>query len=357
MELDKLGWNLALKGRFDQISGNGDFPARVSFASRGHWRLLGEGGEFWATLSGRARGDGELQYPVVGDWVSAQRAGDGVAVITGVCERLSVIERGAPGGRKRGADHFQGGQVIAANVTKSFLVCGLDRDFNPRRIERYTALSWGGGVTPVVLLNKADLCEDVCRAELEARTAAPGAEVVVLSALDRTGVEAVRALIATCDTVCLLGSSGAGKSTLLNALIRDEVKSTGSVSDATGKGRHTTTDRELFLLPGGGVVIDTPGLREVALGGGSGISDAFPEIAEIGADCRYHDCTHTSEPGCRVKLAVEEGRISPERFESYAKLLREARFRQCAEDRTQAAAEKQKWKAVSKDIKRFYLMK
>lgn len=357
MELEKLGWNQAHRDSFGKNSGHGRFPARVSFASRGHWRLIGEEGEFWATLSGRMRGQSGMPYPVVGDWVFAQAAGEGVAVIEGVFERTSVIERAASGGRKRGEDHFQGGQVLAANVTKSFLVCGLDRDFNPRRIERYAALSWGGGVTPIVLLNKTDLCENVGGAELEARMAAPGADVVLLSALDRTGVEAVRALIEPGDTVCLLGSSGAGKSTLLNALLKEEVKPTGQVSEASGKGRHTTTDRELFLLPGGGVVIDTPGLREVALGDAGGIPDAFPEIAELGARCRYHDCTHTSEPGCEVKLAVEEGRISPERFESYAKLLREARFRQRAEDSTMAAAEKQKWKAVSKAIKRFYLMK
>lgn len=355
MELEKLGWNQAFKNKFAQNSSTGDFPARVTFASRGHYRLAGEGGEHWAGLAGKLRGDGGAPHPVVGDWVRAREVGEGVAVINGVLTRESSISRGAPGSRKSGKTP-SGEQVIAANVTKSFLVCGLDRDFNPRRIERYAAISWGGGVTPAVLLNKADLCDDAAGPELLARTAAPGVEVVVLSATDRAGVEIVRALIGPGDTVCLLGSSGAGKSTLLNALLNGEVKATGAVSGATGKGRHTTTDRELFLLPGGGMAIDTPGLREVALGGESSVEDAFPEIAGQGG-CRYPDCTHTVEPGCRVRLAVEEGRIAPERFESYLKLQREARFRERAADATLAVAEKKKWKAVSKAVKRFYLMK
>lgn len=330
------------------------FPARVSFASRGRWKIIGEGGELMASLSGRARHEDGAFTPVVGDWVSARDAGEGLAVIYEVMPRLSELSRASPGGRSSREGVSHGRQALAANVTKSFIVCGLDRDFNPRRIERYAALSYGGGVTPVVLLNKADLCDDPATRVHEASLAAPGAEVLSLCATDGSGVDVVRGLIEAGDTVCLLGSSGAGKSTLLNALLKFELRETSAVSEATGKGRHTTTDRELFFIPGGGLIIDTPGLREVGVAFGDGLLETFPEIEEFSLLCRYGDCSHTGEPGCAVAEAVAEGKISRARWESFLKLKKESEFRRRAGDSSFAAVEKRKWKTISKEIKRFY---
>lgn len=355
MELQNLGFTRACQDYFALFSGDeGLFPARVSFASRGHFRIIGETGDFMASLSGRARNGVSAFIPVVGDWVAARDAGEGLAVIHEVMPRVSVLSRTSPGGRRSREGMSQGTQALAANVTKSLIVCGLDRDFNPRRIERYAALSYGGGVSPVVLLNKADLCADAASAAHEAALAAPGAEVLTLSALDGSGVEVVRSLIGPMDTVCLLGSSGAGKSTLLNALLNDERRETSAVSGSTGKGRHTTTDRELFFLSGGGLIIDTPGLREVGVAFGDGLLETFPEVAEFSLSCRYADCSHAGEPGCAVTEAVAEGKISRERYESFLRLKKESEFRQRAGDSSFAAVEKKKWKAISKEIKRFY---
>lgn len=354
MELKELGWNKPCEEFLASIpKGGGARPFRVSFASRDIWRLVGEEGERMAALSGRFRFDGGEGFPVVGDWVLALVAEDGLATIQRVMPRQSELARTSAGGRKGREGQSHSSQPLAANVTKSLIVCGLDRDFNLRRIERYIALSYGGGVQPVLLLNKVDLCPDPDAALGEAATVAPGVEVVPLSALDGSGVEVVRSLIGPGDTVCLLGSSGAGKSTLLNALLSEAARETSAVSHATGKGRHTTSDRELFHLPGGGLIIDTPGLREVGIGG-EGLDEAFPEIGDLAAHCRFSDCSHTGEPGCAVAEAVEEGRIPPERWESYLKLSKEAEFRRQAGDSSLAAVEKRKWKTVSKDIRRFF---
>jgi ribosome biogenesis GTPase len=244
-----------------------------------------------------------------------------------------------------------GEQVLAANVTASLIVCGLDRDYNPRRIERFIALSYGGGVQPFVLLNKADLCADASEKAAEIERLSPGVPVLPLSAFVPSDVARVRGLLHPGDTVCLLGTSGAGKSTLLNALSETPVQNTLPMSTATGKGRHTTTHRELFVLPGGLIVIDTPGLREVALGAGADLEQTFPEVERLAAHCRFRDCTHEGEPDCAVAAAVERGELSGERWESFQRLQREMRHQQHAADPILAAKEKARWKMIHKSLK------
>jgi ribosome biogenesis GTPase len=283
-------------------------------------RVLVEGREADALVRG--------EYPVTGDWVEARWIGPDLMLIEEIEERRSWIAR-------RAAGRAGGSQVLAANVDIAFIVCGLDGDFNVRRIERYLAIAYEGGVRPVVVLNKADIGDAV---------QVPAPEVLVASALTGAGVGAVEALLTPGVTAVLLGSSGAGKSTLLNRLIDSERQKTSAVRESDSRGRHTTTSRELILLPNGAAVIDSPGIREIQLlVGEDAIDDVFDEIATLAAECRFGDCTHSSEPGCAVR-----GQVPEDRLESFHKLQREG------ERLNGERTEKQRWRAIHKATRRLY---
>ncbi len=351
MELETLGWNAQWEESAQQLLIEPNlFPARVAFAARDRLRLLGLRGETPAVLSGRARR--AFSPPAVGDWVMAAEAAGGGAVIHAVLPRRSRLARGEAD-RRRGDEAAVTEQVLAANLDWVLVVCGLDRDYNPRRIERYVTLAWSGGGQPVVVLNKADLRPDVDLVVAAVAALAPGAPVLAVSAWSGEGMEEVRRLLAPGGTACLVGSSGAGKTTLLNRLLDGEIQATAATSASTGKGRHTTTRRELFVLPGGGVVIDTPGLRAVGLDLAEGGLDAtFAEIAELAQGCRFRDCRHEGEPGCAVAEAATNGQIDPGRWESYQRLGREMRYRQLAADAGPASAERKRWRPVRKEARR-----
>ena len=243
-------------------------------------------------------------------------------------------------------------QVIAANVDVAFLVAGLDHDFNPRRLERYVVAVWESGATPVLVLNKADLGERVEERQAEAAAAAPGVAVVALSARERTGLETLGAWLEPGCTVALLGSSGAGKSTLVNALLGEDRQATGEVREDDSRGRHTTTRRELIVLPGGALLIDTPGLRELQLWSGEeSLAGAFPDVEALAASCRFRDCRHAGEPGCAVRAAVESGALEEARFESWVKLQRELRWLDARQDQRARAEQEARWKAIAKSMK------
>ncbi|MBI5443954.1 MAG: ribosome small subunit-dependent GTPase A [Deltaproteobacteria bacterium] len=276
----------------------------------------------------------------------------GTAAVHAVLPRRNRLARGETD-RRRGDDSITSDQVLAANLDRVVIVCGLDRDYNPRRIERYVTLAWSGGIEPALVLNKADLRTDVDRLVAETEVLAPGSPVFAVSARGGEGVEAVRRLLRHGVTACLVGSSGAGKSTLLNRLLDSETQATATTSGTTGKGRHTTTRRELFILPGGGAMIDTPGLRAVGLDlAGEGLEATFAEIAELALGCRFRDCRHEGEPGCAVQAAAEDGRLDAVRWESYRRLGREMRYRQLAADAGAAAAERKRWRWVHKEVRR-----
>lgn len=351
MELETLGWNAQWEESAQQFLSEPDtFAARVVFAARDRLRLLGQYGDTAAVLSGRARRS--FPFPAVGDWVVAAATPGGAAVVQAVLPRRSCLAR-SESDRRRGEEAAFTEQVLAANLDRVLVVCGLDRDYNPRRIERYVTLAWGGGAQPAVVLNKADLLPDPGRVAEEVEALAPGATVLAVSAASGQGVNAVRRLVAPGLTACLVGSSGAGKSTLLNRLLGAEAQATAATSAATGKGRHTTTRRELFLLPSGGLIIDTPGLRSVGLDLAEEALDAtFADIAELARDCRFRDCRHGGEPGCAVEAAAADGRLDPGRWEGYRRLGREMRYRQLASDAGAAAAERKRWRPVHKEIRR-----
>jgi ribosome biogenesis GTPase / thiamine phosphate phosphatase len=285
-------------------------------------------GEAGASVSGRLRRaieEGEAERPAVGDWVGLRplaegREGQGdERVVEQVLPRRTTIARRAAGRAIRR-------QVVAANVDVVLIVCALGRDVNPGRIERFVAIAWGGGARPVLLLNKVDLFDDPSAPLARARRAAAGADVHLVSALTGQGLEAVEPLLAPGSTLVLLGTSGAGKSTLANRLLGQAEASTGELR-GDGKGRHTSTHRQMFLLPQGAVLIDTPGLREVGLwSGDEGLSRAFEDVAELAGACRFGDCRHEGEPGCAVEVAVERGEVDAGRVEAWRRLLREQAF-------------------------------
>jgi ribosome biogenesis GTPase len=330
-----------LCGRFEQEAARyaGLFLARVIGQHRGRYRLVSGEGELAGAVSGRLRyGAGySADFPAVGDWVMADRADDraGVAIIHRILGRKSLFMRKAAGTKAGGS------QVIAANIDTVFICMSLNADFSLRRLERYLTIAWDSGATPVVVLTKADLCAglgaDLGQKLDEVASVAMGAAVAACSAEDPGGLDAVRAYIRPGKTIACIGSSGVGKSTLVNSLAGEKLLATNEIREHDGKGRHTTTRRELVLLPNGGIVIDTPGMRELAVFSGD-LARAFGDIEELAARCRFGDCSHSAEPGCAVRQAIENGELSQKRFENWLKLGRETLYdglnsRQCENEK------------------------
>jgi len=282
-----------------------------------------------------ARSVASTDLPVVGDWVAVLVPKDLDAeapLIEAVLARTSAISRTDAGKTSEV-------QVLAANIDTVFVVHPIADAPNPRRIERELSVAWDSGAVPVVVLTKEDLSEDAAAAQAAVEAVAPGTDVLVTNALDGEGVEALRSYLTGHRTAVLVGPSGAGKSTLLNALMGEELQETREVRVSDGRGRHTTVARQLFPLPGGGLLIDTPGLRAFGFTGSeAGITAAFPDIDEAAEGCRFRDCTHHDEPGCAVRAAVEAGTIAPERLASYHKLMGEA---QAATEKTEVRARAQ----------------
>jgi ribosome biogenesis GTPase len=279
----------------------------------------------------------------------AVRHAERKGVIRAILPRKSSFSRKAAGGPTQE-------QVVSANVDTVFLVSGLDggRNFNLRNIERYITVAWNSGAQPVIVLNKADLCDDVPSSIYEADLAASGVPVHAVSAVTGWGLDALNAYITGGDTVALLGHSGVGKSAIINALLGEERQPVGTVRSSDRRGRHTTTRRELILLPAGGAVIDTPGMREIQLWGEESVlRDAFDDIEGLAGNCRFADCRHGSEPGCAVRAAIKRGDIEDARFQSYLRLKRELRYLEARRNDRARIEEKERWKKISQWARRF----
>ncbi len=345
MKLESLGYSSSFEEAFRAVSGDGLVPGRVAAGHTHVYRVLVEEGELLAEVSGRLRHEarGPQDFPAVGDWVAlVPRSDEGRATIHAVLPRRSAFVRRAAGEREEA-------QVLAANVDTVFLVAGLDGDFNPRRVERALVLAWESGALPAIVLNKADLAPDVESRRREMEAAASGVPVLVVSARDGSGLEALQPYLAPGRTIALLGSSGVGKSTLANRLLGGERLRTSAVRPHDQRGRHTTTHRELVPLPGGAILLDTPGLREIQLwAGDDALAAAFSDVAALARRCRFRDCRHQGEPGCAVQSAVASGALAEERLESHHKLERELRHRRTREDAGLQQAEKARWKAIHK---------
>jgi ribosome biogenesis GTPase / thiamine phosphate phosphatase len=323
MSLIDLGWNSYFACCWEVCGESGWTPARVVSQQRGLWRVAGEFPECWAEASGNLRGEADAggDWPAVGDWVAIEiLQGGGRPQIRKVLPRRSKFVRKVAGRRIEE-------QVIAANVDTAFVVMGLDGDFNVRRLERYLAQCWQSGAKSVVVLNKTDNCDDVATRVAEVEEVAAGVPIAAVSALTGKGLDALLCFFARGQTIVLLGSSGVGKSTLVNYFLRREAQAVQTVRDGDSRGRHTTTRRELFPLPGGALLIDTPGLRELQLWeAADGVERVFADIEELASQCRYSDCGHTSEPGCAVQAAIADGRLDADRLENRRKLEREQEF-------------------------------
>jgi ribosome biogenesis GTPase len=321
--------------------------ARVAIAQRDLYYLYTEDGSAHAELSGRLyyRTPGRSSFPVTGDWVAARIVGPEQALVEAVLPRRTCLSRRAAGSRDEE-------QPLAANVDVVFLVCGLDGDFNLRRLERYLALVATSGASPVVVLNKADLCADLAGRIAETAAIGRSAPVVAASTLDPHGLDALRRFLTPGATVALLGSSGVGKSTIANRLLDEERFRTGEVRTWDSRGRHTTVRRELTPLPHTGALIDTPGMRELQLWAGPESVDAvFADITAIAENCRFRDCTHSGEPGCAVAAALDRGQVDTDRWASFQKLRAEAEWHEAMADPLAALERKRKWKAIHKQAR------
>ena len=250
---------------------------------------------------------------------------------------------------RKAAGQGQIPQIVAANVDVAVLAAALTPDFNPRRLERYLAIAWQSGARPLVVLTKADLCEDVDAAVDATRALAAGVDVLAISSTTGEGLADLAGRLLPGETAVLVGSSGAGKSTLVNALAGEARMAVGEVREDDGRGRHTTSHRELILLPSGALILDTPGMRELGLmDADEGITATFDDIDSLAEQCRFHDCGHTNEPGCAVQAALEAGALDPHRWRNYQKLQREAAFSDRKEDRAARSAERRKWVTIAK---------
>lgn len=296
--------------------------ARVTQQHRELYRVISEYGEIEARVSGKYayKADGQIGFPAVGDWVMIEFTDESAnsAIIHNILQRKSVLARQAAGAESAG-------QIIAANIDTIFICMSLNADFNLRRIERYLTIAWDSMATPVIVLTKSDLCDDLPQKLHDIAEVNMGADVVICSSQNGNGYEEINSYIGKGRTVAFIGSSGVGKSTIINKLMGQDVLATKTIREDDDKGRHTTTHRQLLLLPNGGVVIDTPGMRELQIYTGN-LSKTFEDIEEIAAGCRFSDCSHTKEPGCAVREAIENGTLTEERLKSYQKLQREMSY-------------------------------
>ena len=335
--LTSYGWTEQLQQDFAPHAAQGLVPARVTAQHRSGFRLITEAGE----TNGHA---GAGEWPVTGDWVAITPGRD-PSLIRHVLPRSSAFVR-------RAAGTARDGQVVAANIDVAFLVSSMNADFNVRRLERYLAVAYESGAQPVIVLTKADLADDPTVFVAEAEAIAFGAPVLAVSAKTGFGFEGLAEQVQSGRTTVLLGSSGAGKSTLLNTLAGTVLMATAAIRDDDARGRHTTTHRELILLPSGGLILDTPGMREIGLWeADAGLSAAFADIEALAADCRFGDCQHRTEPGCAVLAALADGALDGDRWASYEKLQAELAFERRKVDPAEAAAHRRQWVNIHKAAK------
>lgn len=350
MKLEQWGWNPFFEDNFKQYRDLGLIEGRVVSESRHLYKVITPEKEYSAAVSGHFMYTSlnSSEYPTIGDWV-ALRIDGGTAVIEKLLPRKSSFSR-----KKAGVETEE--QIIAANIDYIFLVFGLDggRNFSRGGLERFLLRAWDSGATPVIILNKLDLAEDPEEIFLEAQSVSAGAEIYLTSAATGEGLEFLDRYLKPGTTVGFTGFSGVGKSALINRLCGTELRKTGELRQGDLRGRHTTTSKDLIQLPGGALLIDSPGIKELQLWGDEeSLDQAFGDISDLAGHCRFSDCSHNGEPGCAVQSALATGELDHRRFEDYLDLQRELRYMESKMNKRQALEEKAKWKKISKYQKSF----
>lgn len=349
--LRDLGWD----ERFEALLASeapGLVPGRILSEERGQYLVATAAGEGPASASGRLRHDADLDptaaWPAVGDWVALEPLAEGASV-AGLRQIQRVLPRRTAVIRRSPVDRKAPSQVLASNVDTVFVVTSMNADFNIRRLERYMTVAWESGAAPVVLLSKSDLSADRDGYLVDTTAAAPGVEVIPVSAVTGEGLEQVRVHLGEGRTVVFTGSSGVGKSSIVNALAGAPLLATAPIREDDARGRHTTTRRQLLRLAGA-LLIDTPGLRELGVMDGDGVATAFEDVERAAAACRFSDCQHRSEPGCGVRAALADGTLDRDRLEAWRKLEREAERAAMATNALSRRAERKKWSAIQRSV-------
>jgi len=340
MFLNQIGADVRVRELIRPFEAEGMELGRVSFAAHEQYRVYLEAGEMEAVPAGRLRWDEEL--PAVGDWIAARRVDGSLAWMESVLPRGACFSRQAAG-------NTTAEQIVAANIDLALIVCGLDNDFNLRRLERYLVLTQESGAEAAVVLNKLDICDCYMERADAVKQLAPDTPVLAISARE-SGVDPLQAVVRG-RTVVLLGSSGAGKSTIVNGLLQQQSQPTAPVRASDSRGRHTTTSRMLLPLPQGGAIVDTPGMRELQLWATEdSLEKVFQDVLELAKRCKFANCSHLSEPDCAVREALETGSLDPLRWESYRKLQQEVRRH--SRSRLDQAEEKKRWKSIHKEMRK-----
>ena len=335
-DLSELGWTVARAAALPP----GSEPARVSRVDRGRLTVLSADGELRVHPGAGLYDASGLSGPAVGDWVALRGE-----LAVSVLPRTTAFVRTVAG-------RTSAAQVVAANLDTVLVVDALTGDTRLRRVERYLAVAWSSGATPVVVLTKADLCDDVRAVVEQVREDALGVDVLAVSSVTGEGLDGVRALLPPGRTGAMVGPSGVGKSSLVNALSGDGTADTGAIRESDGRGRHTTTARELHLLPGGGLLVDTPGMRELSLyDDADGVDTAYADVALLAADCRFRDCQHRTEPGCAVAAAIDDGQLDPARYTAWRKLQAEAHRQLLRVDARARVAEKARMRSFHRAVR------
>jgi len=346
--LEMLGWRGEFAAYFKNLNRPDLIPARISVQFRTSYRILTTGGEIPAEVTGRFINPIHpgVELPKVGDWVGVQIfEQEQKAIIHELLPRSSKISRKVP-------DRKTEEQIMAANIDEIFIVHGLDLPVNLNRMERFQSLVSGSGASPVYVFNKSDLLGDTDLIKEEMRSGTP---VLIVSAKKPDGLDSLKEFIKPCRTYAFIGASGVGKSTIINSLVGEEIFRTNEVRSSDGRGRHTTSHRELVMMPGGGLLIDTPGMREMQVwDSGAPLADAFADIFEYSESCRFSDCRHTTEKDCGVKKAVEEGRLEKARYEHFLKLEKELSYLRSRQDQWSRMEQKRRDKILHRAIKRYY---